>query len=173
MCIVFFYAVLGGMKGITYTQVAQYCVLIFAYMVPAFFISMLVTGNPIPQIGLGSTVNDGSGMYVLEKLDQSLQMMGFGPYTDGSKSMIDVFCITAALMIGTAGLPHVIVRFFTVPKASDARKSAGWALVFIALLYTTAPAVGGLRPAELQRYRSTTPPMPRLRAGSPTGKPIT
>lgn len=141
MCIVFFYAVLGGMKGITYTQVAQYCVLIFAYMVPAFFISMLITGNPIPQIGLGSTVNDGSGMYVLEKLDSSLQAMGFGPYTDGSKSMIDVFCITAALMIGTAGLPHVIVRFFTVPKASDARKSAGWALVFIALLYTTAPAV--------------------------------
>lgn len=141
MCIVFFYAVLGGMKGITYTQVAQYCVLIFAYMVPAIFISILITGNPIPQLGLGSTVNDGSGMYVLEKLDQSLQMMGFGPYTDGSKSMIDVFCITAALMIGTAGLPHVIVRFFTVPKASDARKSAGWALVFIALLYTTAPAV--------------------------------
>ncbi|AKM10879.1 sodium:solute symporter family protein [Croceicoccus naphthovorans] len=141
MCIVFFYAVLGGMKGITYTQVAQYCVLIFAYMVPAFFISMLVTGNPIPQIGLGSTVNDGSGMYVLQKLDESLQMMGFGPYTDGSKSMIDVFCITAALMIGTAGLPHVIVRFFTVPKASDARRSAGWALIFIALLYTTAPAV--------------------------------
>ena len=141
MCIVFVYAVLGGMKGITYTQVAQYCVLIFAYMVPAFFISMLITGNPIPQIGLGSTVNDGSGMYVLEKLDESLQMMGFGPYTDGSKSMVDVFCITAALMVGTAGLPHVIVRFFTVPKASDARKSAGWALVFIALLYTTAPAV--------------------------------
>ena len=146
MGIVFFYAVLGGMKGITYTQVAQYCVLIFAYMVPAFFISMLVTGNPIPQIGLGSTVNDGSGMYVLEKLDQSLQMMGFGPYTDGSKSMIDVFCITAALMIGTAGLPHVIVRFFTVPKASDARKSAGWALVFI-----HRPGRGGLRAAELQR----------------------
>ncbi len=141
MCIVFFYAVLGGMKGITYTQVAQYCVLIFAYMVPAFFISMLITGNPIPQLGLGSTVNDGSGMYVLEKLDSSLQEMGFGPYTDGSKSMIDVFCITAALMIGTAGLPHVIVRFFTVPKASDARKSAGWALIFIALRYTTAPAV--------------------------------
>lgn len=141
MAIVFFYAVLGGMKGITYTQVAQYCVLIFAYMVPAFFISMMVTGNPIPQLGLGSTVNDGSGMYVLERLDESLQMMGFGPYTDGSKSMVDVFCITAALMIGTAGLPHVIVRFFTVPKASDARKSAGWALVFIALLYTTAPAV--------------------------------
>ncbi|WP_066555532.1 sodium:solute symporter family protein [Croceicoccus bisphenolivorans] len=141
MAIVFVYAVLGGMKGITYTQVAQYCVLIFAYMVPAFFLSMMITGNPIPQIGLGSTVNDGSGMYVLQKLDESLQMMGFGPYTDGSKSMIDVFCITAALMIGTAGLPHVIVRFFTVPKASDARRSAGWALIFIALLYTTAPAV--------------------------------
>ncbi|MFN2099874.1 sodium:solute symporter family protein [Altererythrobacter sp. MF3-039] len=141
MAIVFFYAVLGGMKGITYTQVAQYCVLIFAYMVPAIFISLLITGNPVPQLGLGSVVQDGSGMYVLEKLDSSLQAMGFGPYTDGSKSMIDVFCITAALMIGTAGLPHVIVRFFTVPKASDARKSAGWALVFIALLYTTAPAV--------------------------------
>lgn len=142
MAIVFFYAVLGGMKGITYTQVAQYCVLIFAYMVPAFFISFLITGNPIPQLGLGSTVNDGSGLYVLQKLDLVLQDMGFGAYTDGSKSMIDIFCITAALMIGTAGLPHVIVRFFTVPKASDARKSAGWALVFIALLYTTAPAVG-------------------------------
>ncbi|GAB5488796.1 MAG: cation acetate symporter [Parasphingorhabdus sp.] len=142
MAIVFFYAVLGGMKGITYTQVAQYCVLIFAYMVPAFFISFLVTGNPIPQLGLGSTVNDGSGLYVLQKLDLVLQDMGFGAYTDGSKSMIDVFCITAALMVGTAGLPHVIVRFFTVPKASDARKSAGWALIFIALLYTTAPAVG-------------------------------
>ena len=142
MSIVFVYAVLGGMKGITYTQVAQYCVLIFAYLVPAFFISFLITGNPIPQLGLGSQVNDGSGLYVLQKLDQSLVDMGFGAYTAGSKSMIDVFCITAALMIGTAGLPHVIVRFFTVPKASDARKSAGWALVFIALLYTTAPAVG-------------------------------
>ena len=141
MGIVFFYAVLGGMKGITYTQVAQYCVLIFAYLVPAIFLSILITGNPVPQFGLGSMVNDGSGLYVLQKLDESLQMMGFGPYTDGSKSMIDVFCITAALMIGTAGLPHVIVRFFTVPKASDARKSAGWALIFIALLYTTAPAV--------------------------------
>ena len=142
MGIVFIYAVLGGMKGITYTQVAQYCVLIFAYMVPAFFISFLITGNPVPQLGLGSTVNDGSGLYVLQKLDLVLQDMGFGAYTDGSKSTIDVFCITAALMVGTAGLPHVIVRFFTVPKASDARKSAGWALVFIALLYTTAPAVG-------------------------------
>lgn len=142
MGIVFVYAVLGGMKGITYTQVAQYCVLIFAYMVPAFFLSFIITGNPIPQIGLGSTVADGSGVYVLEKLNLTLIDLGFGAYTDGSKSMIDVFCITLALMVGTAGLPHVIVRFFTVPKASDARKSAGWALVFIALLYTTAPAVG-------------------------------
>lgn len=142
MAIVFVYAVLGGMKGITYTQVAQYCVLIFAYMVPAFFISFLVTGNPVPQIGLGSVVDDGSGLYVLQKLDLVLQDMGFGAYTSGSKSTIDIFCITAALMIGTAGLPHVIVRFFTVPKASDARRSAGWALIFIALLYTTAPAVG-------------------------------
>ena len=142
MCIVFFYAVLGGMKGVTYTQVAQFCVLIFAYMVPAFFISFLVTDNPIPQLGLGSTVNDGSGMYALQKLDLVLQDLGFAAYTDGSKSMIDVICITAALMVGTAGLPHVIVRFFTVPKASDARKSAGWALLFIAMLYTTAPAVG-------------------------------
>jgi len=142
MGIVFIYAVLGGMKGITYTQVAQYCVLIFAYMVPAFFISFMLTGTPIPQIGLGSEVNDGSGLYVLQKLDLVLVDLGFGAYTQGSKSMIDVFCITMALMVGTAGLPHVIVRFFTVPKASDARKSAGWALVFIALLYTTAPAVG-------------------------------
>ncbi|MEM7666254.1 MAG: sodium:solute symporter family protein [Pseudomonadota bacterium] len=142
MGIVFIYAVLGGMKGITYTQVAQYCVLIFAYMVPAFFLSFMITGTPIPQIGLGSEVADGSGLSVLQKLDTVLVDLGFTAYTDGSKSMIDVFCITMALMVGTAGLPHVIVRFFTVPKASDARKSAGWALVFIALLYTTAPAVG-------------------------------
>ncbi|MEM6414759.1 MAG: sodium:solute symporter family protein [Pseudomonadota bacterium] len=142
MAVVFFYAVLGGMKGITYTQVAQYCVLIFAYMVPAIFISMLITGNPIPQLGLGSIVADGSGMTVLQKLDTTLVDLGFNPYTLGSKSMIDVFAITLALMVGTAGLPHVIVRFFTVPKVSDARKSAGYALVFIALLYTTAPAVG-------------------------------
>lgn len=141
MAIVFVYAVLGGMKGVTYTQVAQYCVLIFAYLVPAIFISFMATGNPVPQIGLGSEVADGSGMYVLQKLDLVLQDLGFAAYTDGSKSMIDVFCITAALMVGTAGLPHVIVRFFTVPSARDARKSAGWALVFIALLYTTAPAV--------------------------------
>ena len=141
MGIVFFYAVMGGMKGITYTQVAQYCVLIFAYLVPAIFISLMVTGNPVPQLGLGSQLADGSGMYVLQKLDASLVDMGFAEYTAGAKSTIDVFCITAALMIGTAGLPHVIVRFFTVPKVSDARRSAGWALVFIALLYTTAPAV--------------------------------
>ncbi|MDA0819270.1 MAG: cation acetate symporter [Proteobacteria bacterium] len=142
MGIVFVYAVLGGMKGITYTQVAQYCVLIFAYMVPAFFLSFMITGNPIPQFGLGSQVNDGSSLYVLEKLNLVLMDLGFGQYTDGSKSMIDVFCITLALMVGTAGLPHVIVRFFTVPKASDARRSAGWALIFIALLYTTAGPVG-------------------------------
>jgi len=141
MGIVFLYAVLGGMKGITYTQVAQYCVLIFAYMVPAIFISLLITNNPLPQLGFGSTVADGSGLYVLEKLDRTLVDLGFGPYTEGSKSTIDVFAITAALMIGTAGLPHVIVRFFTVPRVSDARKSAGYALIFIAILYTTAPAV--------------------------------
>ncbi len=142
MAVVFMYAVLGGMKGITYTQVAQYCVLIFAYLVPAIFISMLITGIPIPQIGLGAAVNDGSGVSVLARLDATLVELGFGPYTQGSKSTIDVFAITMALMIGTAGLPHVIVRFFTVPKVSDARKSAGYALLFIALLYTTAPAVG-------------------------------
>lgn len=142
MAIVFLYAVLGGMKGITYTQVAQYCVLIFAYTVPAIFISILITDNPLPQLGLGAMVNDGSGMAVLEKLDKTLVDLGFTAYTDGSKSMIDMFAITMALMVGTAGLPHVIVRFFTVPKVSDARISAGYALVFIALLYTTAPAVG-------------------------------
>ena len=142
MAIVFVYSVLGGMKGITYTQVAQYCVLIFAYLVPAFFISFMATGNPLPQLGLGSQLNDGSGLYVLQKLELVLQDLGFGAYTDGTKSTIDVFAITLALMVGTAGLPHVIVRFFTVPKASAARISAGWALVFIALLYTTAPAVG-------------------------------
>ncbi|GHF20710.1 cation acetate symporter [Kordiimonas sediminis] len=141
MAIVFMYAVLGGMKGITYTQVAQYCVLIFAYTVPAIFISMLVTGNPVPQLGLGSEVAD-TGKTVLETLDTVLVDLGFNAYTEGTKSTIDIFAITAALMVGTAGLPHVIVRFFTVPKVSDARVSAGWALVFIALLYTTAPAVG-------------------------------
>ena len=144
MGIVFIYAVLGGMKGITYTQVAQYCVLIFAYTVPAVFISIQLTGNPFPQLGLGSTVSGTESMYLLEKLDLVVQDLGFGAYTDGSKAMIDVAAITLALMVGTAGLPHVIVRFFTVPKVSDARKSAGWALLFIALLYTTAPAVGAM-----------------------------
>ncbi len=141
MGIVFFYAVLGGMKGITYTQVAQSCVLIFAYMVPAFFIAFQMTGNPIPQLGLGSTLADGSGTYLLDKLDTLSTQLGFKQYTDGSLSRLDLFCITAALMVGTAGLPHVIVRFYTVPKVSAARLSAGWALVFIAILYTTAPAI--------------------------------
>ena len=141
MAVVFFYAVLGGMKGITYTQVAQYCVMIFAYITPAIFVSLLVTGNPVPQLGLSSEVLDGSGLRVLEKLDRVLVDLGFVPYTDGSKSMIDVFTITLVLMAGTAGLPHVIVRFFTVPKVSAARKSAGYALVFIALQYPTAPAL--------------------------------
>lgn len=141
MAVVFMYAVLGGMKGITYTQVAQYCVLIFAYMVPAIFISIMITDNPIPQLGFGAEVNDGSGLSVLQKLDGVLMDLGFNAYTAGTKSTIDVFAITAALMFGTAGLPHVLVRFFTVPKVSDARLSAGYALVFIAILYTTAPAV--------------------------------
>ena len=141
MAVVFMYAVLGGMKGITYTQVAQYCVLIFAYMVPAVFISIMITDNPIPQLGFGSEVNDGSGLSVLEKLDTVLLDLGFKAYTQGSKSTIDLFAIMAALMFGTAGLPHVLVRFFTVPKVSDARLSAGYALAFIAILYTTAPAV--------------------------------
>lgn len=141
MAIVFFYAVLGGMKGITYTQVAQYCVLIFAYLVPAIFISILMTGNPVPQLGFGDTLVD-SSTYLLDKLDQVTTELGFLAYTESSKSTIDIFCITAALMFGTAGLPHVIVRFFTVPTVQDARKSAGYALIFIALLYTTAPAVG-------------------------------
>ena len=140
MCIVFFYAVLGGMKGITYTQVAQYCVLIFAYLVPAIFISILMTGNPIPQLGFGDTLVD-SSTYLLDKLDQVTVDLGFNAYTENTKSKIDIFCITAALMFGTAGLPHVIVRFFTVPKVSDARRSAGYALIFIAILYSTAPAV--------------------------------
>ena len=143
MAIVFFYAVLGGMKGITYTQVAQYCVLIFAYTVPAVFISLQVTDTALPQLAFGSTV-DGGGEFLLEKLDRVVTDLGFAAYTAGSKSRIDVFFITMALMIGTAGLPHVIVRFFTVPRVRDARTSAGWALLFIALLYTTAPAVGAL-----------------------------
>ncbi len=140
MAIVFFYAVLGGMKGITYTQVAQYCVMIFAYMIPAIFISIMITGNPIPQLGFGGTVT-GTDLSVLAKLDQITTDLGFSAYTAGSKSTIDMFAITLALMVGTAGLPHVIVRFFTVPRVRDARLSAGYALLFIAILYTTAPAV--------------------------------
>lgn len=140
MGIVFFYAVLGGMKGITYTQVAQYCVLIFAFMVPAIFTSFMMTGNPVPQLGFGSTLT-GSETYMLDKLDGLSAELGFNTYTDGSKNMVDVFFICAALMVGTAGLPHVIIRFFTVPKVSDARVSAGYALVFISILYTTAPAI--------------------------------
>ena len=139
MIIVLFYAVLGGMKGITYTQVAQYCVLIFAFMVPAIFISIQMTGNPIPQLGFGGA--DENGVYLLDKLDGLHRELGFAEYTSGSKTTLDVFLITAALMFGTAGLPHVIVRFFTVKKVSDARKSAGWALLLIAILYTTAPAI--------------------------------
>jgi cation/acetate symporter len=139
MFIVFFYAVLGGMKGITYTQVAQYCILIFAFMVPAIYISILMTGNPIPQLGFGGTLSDGT--YLLDKLDGLHEELGFAPYTEGRKSTFDMLCITAALMVGTAGLPHVIVRFFTVPRVRDARISAGYALIFIAILYTTAPAI--------------------------------
>ncbi|MCC5943613.1 MAG: cation acetate symporter [Bernardetiaceae bacterium] len=141
MAVVFFYAVLGGMKGITYTQVAQYCVLIFAFMVPAFFISFQMTGNFIPQVGFGAQLNDGSEMFLLERLDGLLAELGFAAYQDGVKSRVDIFFITAALMVGTAGLPHVIVRFFTVPRVKDARISGGWALVLIAILYTTAPAI--------------------------------
>ena len=147
MALVFFYAVLGGMKGITYTQVAQYCILIFAFMVPAFFISFQLTGSFIPQLGFGGKIDDGT--YLLDKLNQLHVELGFAEYTSGSKSMIDVFAITFALMVGTAGLPHVIVRFFTVPKVKDARISAGWALLFIAILYTTAPAIGAFARTNL------------------------
>ncbi|MFD2727548.1 sodium:solute symporter family protein [Hyunsoonleella rubra] len=149
MLIVLFYAVLGGMKGITYTQVAQYCVLIFAFMVPAIFISIQMTGNPIPQLGFGDILTDGSGAYLLDKLDGLSTELGFDEYTEGSKSMIDVFAITLALMIGTAGLPHVIVRFFTVKRVKDARKSAGIALLLIVILYTTAPAVAAFARTNL------------------------
>jgi cation/acetate symporter len=149
MAIVFFYAVLGGMKGITYTQVAQYCVLIFAFLVPAIYISMLMTGKFVPQIGFGSTLADGSNIYLLDKLDQLSTDLGFSAYTEGNKSTIDIFFITAALMVGTAGLPHVIVRFFTVPRVRDARISAGYALFFIALLYTAAPAVASFARVNL------------------------
>ena len=145
MAVVFVYAVLGGMKGITYTQVAQYCVLIFAYTVPAIFLSLQFTGNPVPQLALGAEMADGSG-FLLERLDQILMDLGFSAYTEpfNDSSMINMIAITCALMVGTAGLPHVIVRFFTVPSVRDARKSAAWALIFIALLYTVAPAVGAL-----------------------------
>ena len=141
MTIVFFYAVLGGMKGITYTQVAQYCVLIFAFMVPAIYISIMMTGHWLPQSGFGSTLTSAPDTYLLDRLDQLSVELGFAAYTAGKKSTIDIFCVTAALMVGTAGLPHVIVRFFTVPRVRDARLSAGYALIFIAILYTTAPAV--------------------------------
>jgi cation/acetate symporter len=144
MAIVFFYAVMGGMKGITYTQIAQYCVLIFAYTIPAIFISLNLTGNPIPQLGLGSTMA-GESVYLLDKLDQVLRDTGFLEYTTNVRlSGLNMFMYTMSLMIGTAGLPHVIIRFFTVPKVRDARMSAGWALVFIAILYTTAPSVAAM-----------------------------
>ncbi len=157
MAIVFVYAVMGGMKGITYTQVAQYVVLIIAYLIPAIFISILLTGNPIPQLGFGSTLSDGGG-YLLDKLDGLSVQLGFSEYTGrGAKSMIDVFFITAALMVGTAGLPHVIIRFFTVPKVSDARKSAGYALLFIAILYTTAPAVAAFARTNMIQTLNDTP----------------
>ena len=156
MGIVFFYAVLGGMKGITYTQVAQYCVLIFAYLVPAIFISLLMTGNIIPQLGFGGVVADGSGEFLLDKLNGLSRELGFDAYTDGRKATIDVFFITAALMLGTAGLPHVIVRFYTVPRVSAARSSAGWALLFIAILYTTAPAVAAFARTNLLNTVSDT-----------------
>ncbi len=149
MGIVFFYAVLGGMKGITYTQVAQYCVLMFAYLVPAIFISIQITGVPVPQLGFGHTVTDGSGAYLLDRLNGLTEQLGFARYTDGRKPLLDVLAITAALMVGTAGLPHVIVRFYTVKKVSQARSSAGWALFFIALLYTTAPAVAAFARTNL------------------------
>lgn len=149
MGLVFFYAVLGGMKGITYTQVAQYCVLIFAFMVPAIFISIQLTGEWLPQLGFGGKLNDGSGTYLLDRLDNLHEELGFHEYTSGSKSRWDVGAITLALMMGTAGLPHVIVRFFTVPKVKDARISAGWALLFIAILYTTAPAIAAFARTNL------------------------
>ncbi len=155
MAIVFFYAVLGGMKGITYTQIAQYCVLIFAYTIPAIFIALNLTGNPIPQIGLGSTMADGCGVHLLDRLDQVIMDLGFPAYTAQKGTTLNICLLTLSLMIGTAGLPHVIVRFFTVPKVSDARSSAGWALVFIAILYTTAPAVGAMARLNLMQTIQT------------------
>ena len=163
MAIVFIYAVLGGMKGVTYTQIAQYCVLIFAYTVPAVFISLNLTGNPLPQLGLGSAMSDGSGVFLLDKLDKVLVDLGFGAYTVQKGGTANIFLLTLSLMIGTAGLPHVITRFFTVPKVRDARSSAGWALVFIALLYTTAPAVGAMARLNLMNTIQTGP------VGAPDG----
>jgi cation/acetate symporter len=157
MAIVFIYAVLGGMKGITYTQIAQYVVLIFAYTVPAIFISLNLTGNPLPQLGLGSTMADGSGTYMLDKLDQVVQDLGFAAYTAQKGTTLNMVLLTLSLMIGTAGLPHVIIRFFTVPKVKDARSSAGWALVFIAILYTTAPGVGAMARLNLINTIQTGP----------------
>lgn len=149
MVIVFFYAVLGGMKGITYTQVAQYCVLIIAYLVPAIFISIMMTGSPVPQLGFGQELKAEPGTYLLDKLDGLGAELGFSAYTAGQKSTLDVFFITMALMVGTAGLPHIIVRFYTVPTVRNARSSAGWALLFIALLYTTAPAIAAFARTNL------------------------
>ena len=157
MLIVLFYAVLGGMKGITYTQVAQYCVLIFAFMVPAIFISIQMTGNPIPQLGFGSELADGSGTFLLDKLDGLSTDLGFAEYTEGTKSLVDVFAITLALMVGTAGLPHVIVRFFTVKRVKDARKSAGIALLLIVILYSTAPAVAAFARTNMIETLSNQP----------------
>jgi len=156
MAIVFFYAVLGGMKGITYTQVAQYCVLIFAYLVPAIFLSILIAGNPIPQLGFGG-LDQGTGIALLERLNGLHEELGFAAYTSGTKSTLDVFFITAALMVGTAGLPHVIIRFYTVPRVRDARLSVGYALIFIALLYTTAPAIAVFARTNLITSVSETP----------------
>ena len=155
--VVFAYAVLGGMKGITYTQIAQYCVLIMAYTIPAIFISLTLTGQPIPQIGLGSPMADGSGTMLLDKLDKVVTDLGFAAYTAQKDSSLNMFLLTLSLMIGTAGLPHVIIRFFTVPKVADARSSAGWALVFISLLYTTAPAVGAMARLNLMETIQTGP----------------
>src|SRR6056297_544464 len=155
MGIVFIYAVMGGMKGITYTQIAQYCVLILAYTIPAIFISLNLTGNPIPQLGLGSTMA-GSETFLLDKLDRMVTDLGFDQYTTNARiSLLNMFMYTMSLMIGTAGLPHVIIRFFTVPKVKDARSSAGWALVFIAILYTTAPGVAAM--ARLNLHKTVTP----------------
>ncbi|WP_123658755.1 sodium:solute symporter family protein [Salinisphaera japonica] len=157
MAVVFVYSVLGGMKGITYTQIAQYVVLIFAFTVPAIFISIELTGIPLPQIGLGSTMSDGSGVYLLEKLNATISDLGFDRFTNPEHSTVNIFLLTLSLMIGTAGLPHVIIRFFTVRKVADARKSVGWALVFIAILYTTAPAVGAMARLNLMQTVQTGP----------------